>query len=231
MKIVQETPTVLTLKRRGFMPVFVGLALFFTGVYLLSSQKDSKSLLVAITFLIFGIVSFVLLKFITVIIDKTVSTVSITEAGLFGKKTQVINFNQIKEIAIEEYVTTTHTTSTSNGSNYRSQTQVNYNLVIYLNDGKGYPISMGSPATLSVGGMLINAFGARNSIIDIGNKIASYIGVPIIDRRPPTFRETVANISTFIQNNGPQVQQNAVPPTPQPIPTPVVQPTTPTINN
>jgi hypothetical protein len=213
MKITQETPTVLTLRQRSYFPVVMCLVFFVIGVYLFLNHKDSKSLLIAVFFIVFSLLLIVFLKFITIVIDKITSTISITGAGLLGKKTQTINFNQIKEIAIEEYIATT------GAANSTPRNQLNFNLVIYLNDGQSYPIAIDSLSMISVGGIPIGGLGTRNYIIETGNKIASFIGVPFVDRRPPSLRDVVSNISTIIQNNKPQQQPNTT------------QPTTPVINN
>lgn len=202
MKIVHATPSVLVLKQHSYISMAVGLFFFVTGLYLIFSQRESKTLFLAVILIMCGLLPVILFKFITIVINKTASTISITGVGLLGKKTQTINFSQVKEVSIEEYIT-------ANTTNSGPRNQLNFNLVIYLNDGQGVPIAMDSPSVISISGIPIGGFGPRNSVMDMGNKIASFIGVPFVDRRPPTVNDVVSNISTIMQNSKPQESLNA----------------------
>lgn len=203
MKIVHETPTALVLKQKNYLGIFVGIIFFIVGTYLLISQglKDSKLLLIAIIFIFVSLLVVVLTKFITLTIDKSSGKITLTSKGLVGQKSQDIALDQIQEIAIEESITQVT-------GNSGSRNQPSYNLVFYLKDGQGIPIHIDSPTSFSVGGFPIGDYLGRNKIIELGNKIASFIGVPFKDSRPPTVTDVISGVVNTIKNNQSNLEAN-----------------------
>ncbi len=203
MKIIEENPTRLILKQKSFMPYVIGVIFTVVGLYLLLifTQKNAKSTIIGLIFVMAGIIPVVFNKFMTIVLDKTTRIITIVNTGLLGKKTETMTFDELKEVAIEEYVTT------STAGNSMPRNQLSYNLVLYKKDGQGFPIHIDSPSSTFIGSFpVLDLFKVRNTIMEMGNKIAVFIGVPFIDRRPPTLTEVVSNISTTMQNNKPQEQ-------------------------
>ena len=207
MKIVEETPTRLVLKQKSLLGFVICGLFFLVGIYLLLlfPQKDTKSMLISLFFIVFGVAGILFVRFITVILDKSTASASINTRGLLGNKTQTFAFNTLKEIAIEEYVTATN-------SSTGPRNQLNYNLVFYQTDGQAFPIHLNTPSMITVGGFPVGFMNGRNKTIELGNKIATFVGIPFVDRRPPTLGDVVANVSTVIQNAVPQEQPKTTPP-------------------
>lgn len=202
MKITQETPTALILKQRSFFPFILSLVFTIVGVYALISWgiTDIKKLLISIVIIAFGLLVLIAAKFITIIIDKTANKITFASTGILGKKSQVIELNQIQEVAIEEYITQNVT------NNHGPVNQLNFNLVFYLRDGQGIPVNIGtSSPSFSISGFHVGNFFGRNKIIEMGNKIASFIGVPFVDRRPPTVADMVSGIYNAAKNDNSKI--------------------------
>lgn len=185
MQLEQENETQLVLKQSGLSNMLYGL--LFVGMGTIVVIAANQNVLIARLFgglcVIVGILVVVTSKFITIIIDKAQNQLEYLTNNLLGKKINTVDLKQIKEVSLEEFV------SDSSGARGRS-TRISYYLVFNLQDGEGISILMGGDSGgITVNGVPLGGFKAgRNQNVVLANKIASFIGVPFIDRRsPPTF--------------------------------------------
>jgi hypothetical protein len=220
MKILRETQTQLILKQTSFQAIIWGLfsAAIGGSILLFISHNHNQNTLIVIlfglAFALAGIWMIVTAKFITITIDKTQNQFTFQAASILGKKQQSLALNQIKEVVIEEYIS-------RNPNSAGPRNQLNFTLVFYLQDGEGIPIPLNaSGTTVSFNGIPFGGFFfGRNKNIIMGNKIASFIGVPFVDRRPPTVGEIVQDVTQEI--NAKKMMQETpplqgVPPASQP---------------
>jgi len=205
VKVVSETQNQLILKQNRYSNIFLGIVLFLAGigVFLIAHQTAPKIL--SLVFLIIGILIIIFTKFITINIDKTQNSFSLIAAGLLGKKKTNIALDQIKEVSLEEYVSTQYNIAGQNANmgSPMAQTNIVYDLVFYLKDGQGIPIQIKSGGNTFINGLPIGGFGSllgRNKNVELGNKIATFIGIPFIDRRPPGVIDMLSGI-TQVNNN------------------------------
>jgi len=204
MKVVTETPTLLVLKDRPISQVFMGIIFALIGIAILPMviAKGIMFMLISLVFVVFGIAAIVLTKFLTITIDKSMNKVNFGFTSLLGKKSQDIAIDQISEIVIQEMMTQNVALRTPNSPMYQnSAPRLNFMLVFYLKDGQGIPVSMGSSSGgFSINGIFLNMFSGRNKKIEIGNKIASFIGVPFKDNRAPTISNVISEIGQAVTN-------------------------------
>jgi len=204
MKVVTETPTLLVLKDKPISQIFVGIILALVGVVIspLIMAKGIVFMLIPLIFVLFGIATIFLTKFLTITIDKSVNKVNFGSTSLLGKKSQDIAVDQISEIAIQEMLTQDVALRTTNSLAYQnSAPKLNFVLIFYLKDGQGMPVPMGSTSGgFGINGMFLNMFSGRNKKIEIGNKIANFIGVPFKDNRAPTISDVVSEVGQMIGN-------------------------------
>jgi hypothetical protein len=219
MKVITETPTVLILKENSISQIFSGVIFIIIGIAIipLLINKGVVYLLFSLGFILFGLAFILLTKFVTITINKSVNKVNFIFTNLLGKTSQDIAIDQISEIAIQENLTRTVSSGTVNSSAYQNTSpKLSFVLIFYLKDGQGIPISMGSSnGSLSLNGIPLNIFSGRNKRIEIGNKIASFIGVPFRDNRPPTISDMTNIIGQAIENKEMNVTSNPQPPTVQ----------------
>lgn len=197
MKIIQETPTMLSAKQSSYGNIILGIILIivFTGLLFFPVQGRQNNLMwksICGVFALAGVLAIVVAKSLSLIIDKTQNKMSLTSSGIFGKKAQEFALDQIAKVTIQER--TSYTTN-----NQGTQANENYILVFYLKNGEGYPVQLNSLfSSISVNGLPIGTFFARNTIIHLGNKIAAFIGVPFEDQRPPTLTGIISSVTSGI---------------------------------
>jgi hypothetical protein len=191
MKIAQETQGQLVLKQSGLSARIFGILFVVIGIgvfTLFSSQNITAARLIGGVFALVGIFVFITAKYITITIDKTQNKCNFFTVTLIGKKSQDVALDQIKEVSLEE--TITHSTGSDGPEN-----QINYTLVFYLQDGEGIPVPISSASgSFSVNGLPMGEMVGRNKNVVLGNNIATFIGVPFVDRRPPSFTEAIGEV-------------------------------------
>lgn len=208
MKVIQETPTTLVLKQSAIGGIIMGAAFVVVGllVAIFFSKTDWKILILSGVFILFGLVSVLLTKFITVKIDKSTNKITILHSGILGKKSYDLAIDQLKEVAVEESVSVNYSNQNNQNSTLMngSGTQRSYNLVFYLMNGQGIPVQMDSSSLpISINGLSLGMLTARNKNIELGNKIAVFIGVPFVDRRPPGIADVVSGLKNLVQVQSP----------------------------
>lgn len=213
MKITEESPLRLVLEQKSYFSYVVVSIFPIIGIYLLATQfHEIKSVVIELAFVTVGGAGILFNTSYKLLLDKTTRKAMIFRIRLAGSKTETIDFGQLKEASIEEYIQT-------NTSGSGPRVQRNYNLVLYSHDGQGYSLPINGSTNFTIAGMSLNGFAARNTIINLGNKIAAFIGVPFVDRRPPTATEVVSGIASAIQNSSPHT-----PPIVPVQPSPPIQP-------
>jgi len=229
MKILTENPTLLVLKQNAYSQLLVGVILILVGIIMTPFvlSKGIVLLIMALAFALIGIFSIVMAKFITITIDKTANKINLNFKGIIGSKSQDIAIDQVAEVRISESISrgTSGTTNTvgSIGITQNTSANLNFVLVFFLKDGQGIPVPMGSVNNngFNVGGIPLGMFSGRNKIIELGNKIAGFIGVPFKDDRIPTISDFTSAIGQVINQNKP-IEQPINPTTP-PTQTPTIQ--------
>lgn len=98
-------------------------------------------------------------------------------------------------------------TTTSSSQSGRSTSTRNYSLIFYMKDGQGIPIHIDTPIILGIN--TGDIFFGRDKIINLGNKVASFIGVPFKNIRPPTAVETLSTIIDTVKDS---INQHQPPP-------------------
>lgn len=218
MKIISETPSILILKENAYSVILGGIIAIITSfilaIVIFSNSPQPLTFLIPLVFLIVGIITILSAKLVIITINKSINKINLSFVGLLGKKTQDIDINQVSEVVIQENYGRSMSSNNGNTTFVPHNTAgLNFTLVFYLKNGEGYPIPMGTANSgLSINRIPFNIFSVRNKQIELGNKIASFIGVPFKDNRPPTLSDMVGAIGQVIN----QSQQTPPPPNNQP---------------
>ena len=199
MKIVEESETNLILKQGFILNIIIGILLVTAGIglFFIDNTNVNTARIVAFAFILSGIISVVLANATTITIDKTTNKICFLTSRLWGKKLQEIAINQVKEVSLEEYITQNY------AENNRPRNQLNFTLVFYLLDGQGIPFKLGSQGSFGINGLPLGMFLGRNKNVVLGNKIALFIGVPFVDRRPPTAAQVITDVVQAVQGKKP----------------------------
>lgn len=187
MRIVKEDQNLMTLKDRNIIAFAVGIIFFLAGVAVIlkpdffTNQPPLWSGFVGI--LLGGFV--VAVAKITIIkLDKSIGKLTFFRKGLIGQNHSEYDLKQIKEV---ELSVAYHTSSKGGGGH-------SYHLAFVFNSGEIVPLNPGSSSTIRIMG--------RQIIPEktLGARIATFLGVPFQERRPPTVSETLSAVSSAIQS-------------------------------
>lgn len=202
MKIATETPTLLVLKQSALVQILFGIVIVIFGIVSIPILLAKGVLLVIISLVIVivGIITIVISKSITITIDKSANKIILGFKNLLGNKSSDIALDQVAEVGMSESISAT-SPNTAPGINtmgmaQNTNTQLNFVLIFYLKNGQGVPIPMGTSSNLgfNMGPIPMNMFTGRNKKIELGNKIATFIGVNFRDNRPPTMSDFTSMI-------------------------------------
>ena len=186
MRIVKENENLMVLKDRNIIAFAVGIIFLLAGIAVIikpdffTNQPPFWSGLVGI--LLGGFVVAVA-KITTINLDKQVNKLTFLRRGLIGKNSNEYDLNQIKEVELSVAYNTSR-----KGGGY------SYHLAFVLNSGEIVQLNPGSSSIIKVMG--------RQIIPEktLGTRIASFLGVPFQERRPPTVSETLSAVTSAIQN-------------------------------
>lgn len=186
MKIIKEDQNVMILKDNNIMVFVVGLIFVLAGLMIIfksgffTNQPPTWSGLVGV--LLGGFVIFVA-KVVTVSLDKTTNKLVFLRKGLTSKTTREYALDQINEV---ELSMTYSSSSKSRG--------YSYHLAFVFSNGEIIPLNPGSSSIIKIMG--------RQVILEksLGARIASFLGVPFQERRPPTVSETLSTLFSAIQS-------------------------------
>ena len=181
MRIVKEDQNLMILKDRNIIAFVAGTIFLLAGIAVIikpdffTNQPPIWSGFVG--FLLGGFVV-AIAKITTIKLDKSINKLSLLRKGLTVQSNQEYDLNQIKEVELSVAYN-----SSRKGGGY------SYHLAFVFNSGEIVPLNPGSSSTIRVMG--------RQIIPEktLGARIATFLGVPFQERRPPTVSETLSAVS------------------------------------
>jgi len=185
MKIIKEDSGLMIIKDRNIIAYIIGLIFVVAGFIAVFKPNffidhpPAWSGLLGI--LIGGFVIFVA-KITTIIFDKASNKLLFSQKGLISKGTKEYILDQIKEVELSMAY------STSNKSRGYS-----YHLACVLKNGELVQLNPWSSSNTRVLGSQV--IPEKN----IGERIANFLRVPFLERRPPTVVESLSAVSGAIQ--------------------------------
>ena len=163
----------------GIIFVFIGFAIIFKAGFF-TSQAPMWSGFIGI---VFGGYAILATNITTISLDKNSNKLLFSRRNLLGKKANEYNLNQIIEVELSATYS-----SSRRGGGY------SYQLAFVLNNSEKILFNPGSSSIIRIMGRQI--IPEKN----IGARVASFLGVPFQERRPPTVSETLSTISSAIQS-------------------------------
>ncbi len=186
MKIAKETSGLMILKDRNIDAYFMGIVFLLAGIAVILKPNlfaNQLPLWSGFVGILFG--GFVVLatKSTMVKLDKSTNKLVFLQKGITGQNSKEYDLNQIKEIELSVAYN-----DSRNGGGY------SYHLAFVFSNGEIVPLNPGSSSTIRIMG--------RQIIPEktLGAKIATFLGVPFQERRPPTVDETLSAVSSAIQS-------------------------------
>jgi hypothetical protein len=188
MRIVKEDENLMVLKDENIMAFAVGIIFFIAGLVAIikpeffTNQPPSWSGLAGIFLGGFVIAA---AKITTVKLDKSANKLIFLRRGLIGKSSDEYDLKQIKEVELS----VAYNSSSRRGGRY------SYHLAFVFNNGEIVELNpyTNSSSIIRMGQLVI-------SEKTLGARIASFLGIPFQERRPPTVSETLSAVSSAIQN-------------------------------
>ena len=195
MKITGESTDVLTLKDSGFLGFLVGTVFVVISALLVfafhpwDSSQAATALIFPAVFLVIGLVLLIVTKRRVTVFDKTQNMAHFTVSGIFGSTHNQIALVDIVRIELRERRKTT-----LNAGNVSPKEQ--YRLVLVMKDGTEMFIDSMRTRNVSMTQMALDAtskFGVGREQV-VGQKIASFLGVPFQNVSPTIGLPNVAQI-------------------------------------
>ena len=204
MKITQHSSTLLECKRSNWIALIASIGLSSAGLGLciwgsVKGQGNYAWLGGLIVFAI-GVITLLVTRSITLTIDKSSKLVRIKRHNLVrGTLESTIPFSEIREVVVDERLRQRASSSNDDGP----REQFCYNLIFQKQNGNQEAIDITPASSTTINGFSTDRFEKNNKVMALGNLVASYIGVPCLDRRVATFGEAanlVENVLSTIRS-------------------------------
>ncbi len=173
MKIVVEEENLLEIENRNLLGFIVAVIFIISGIVLLIKPGEKQTKLVGAFAFLFGLIAILLWQYIKIIFDKTQGKLLILKKGVFGKKEEIYNFSDIKEVAFQEW----ETYDINQGDSSTPVTRTtNHRLALITNEEKEIIINSGGK-----GNNFAILPGMKKSSKEgmIAEKIANFLNVPL----------------------------------------------------
>lgn len=199
MKVIQQTTTLLECKRSNWLGLIIALLLILGGagflIWSLLNAQRNYTWLIGLIPLAIGLIVFLVSQSVTLTIDKSTKSIRILRHNVIrGTLEATIAFADTREVIVDERI---HHNTNSSGD---SREQFHYFLIFQKHDGTQEGIDVTPATSTTINGFSTNRFIKNNKVMELGNLIASYVGVPCIDRRAPTFGEAANLVETVLSN-------------------------------
>lgn len=186
MKIVKEDQSLMVLKDSNIVAYLVGIMFFALGLVVIFNPDffdKQPPLWSGLLGAVFGGYVIAMAKMTTIRLDKLNKRLVFLRKGLIGQTSKEYDLSQIKEIELS----VSYSSSRRGGGH-------SYHLAFVLSNGESVALNPGSSSIVRVmGRQLIPEK-------DLGARVAAFLGVPFLERRPPTVTESLSALSTAIQN-------------------------------
>ena len=190
MKVIKEDSGLMIVKHRNILFfiiaiffVILGFGATFSPNFLIS---ETTPLWFGLVFILSGFLALFSIKITTIRLDKSENKISILKKRIAGRQNlEEFSIENVKEIEL-----TIDFSSSSDGKNSYS-----YQLYFVLNDGQNKELGQNVTSTNKP---LNSIFSSQ---IKTGKRIASFLDVPFLERRPPTVQETLSTVSKTIKDS------------------------------
>lgn len=190
MKVIKEDSGLMIVKHRNILFfiiaiffVILGFGATFSPNFLIS---ETTPLWFGLVFILFGFLAVFSIKITTIRLDKSENKISILKKRIAGRQ----NLEEFPIENVKEIELTIDFSSSSDGKNSYS-----YQLYFVLNDGQNKELGQNVTSTNKP---LNSIFSSQ---IKTGKRIASFLDVPFLERRPPTVQETLSTVSKTIKDS------------------------------
>jgi len=190
MKVIKEDSGLMIVKHRNILFfiiaiffVILGFGATFSPNFLIS---ETTPLWFGLVFILSGFLALFSIKITTIRLDKSENKISILKKRIAGRQ----NLEEFPIENVKEIELTIDFSSSSDGKNSYS-----YQLYFVLNDGQNKELGQNVTSTNKP---LNSIFSSQ---IKTGKRIADFLGVPFLERRPPTVQETLSTISKTIKDS------------------------------
>ena len=190
MKVIKEDSGLMIVNHRNILFfiiaiffVILGFGATFSPNFLIS---ETTPLWFGLVFILSGFLALFSIKITTIRLDKSENKISILKKRIAGRQ----NLEEFPIENVKEIELTVDFSSSSDGKNSYS-----YQLYFVLNDGQNKELGQNVTSTNKP---LNSIFSSQ---IKTGKRIASFLDVPFLERRPPTVQETLSTVSKTIKDS------------------------------
>ncbi|MBI4067605.1 hypothetical protein HY407_04430 [Candidatus Gottesmanbacteria bacterium] len=188
MKIIQETENQLVAKQSNIGNILFGMIFVFMGIGVNILALGIITFIIGISFFLAGVYIIMSSKSAKITLSRLTKNLTIEYVGFRYKKVLDIKFDEIKEVAIEQYIF-----DSMIYTGPRSPQEIN--LIICLKNDEEILVNAGESGNTYILGVQLQKglINIKDKNLEIANKISDFIGVPFTDRRGKTLREGFSN--------------------------------------
>lgn len=203
MKVTQQTTMLLECKRSNWIALISAFLLIVGGatwlVWALVKGQGNFAWLAGLILLAIGVLTVLFTRSITLTVDKSLKRVCIQRFNpVRGTLECTIPFADLREVVVDAQ--RYHRRSSSNNDEPREMFR--YHLIFQQHNGNQQGIDITPAVSTTVNGFSTDRFEKNNQVMELGNLVAAFIGVPCVDRRAPTFGDAanlVENVLSTIR--------------------------------
>ena len=190
MKVTKEDSGLMIVKQRNILFFIIAIFFVILGFSAIFSPdlfvSEAPPLWFGLVFILFGFLAVFSIKITTIRLDRSENKISILKKRIAGRQ----NLEEFPIENVKEIELTVDFSSSSDGKNSYS-----YQLYFVLNDGQNKELGQNVTSTNKP---LNSIFSSQ---IKTGKRIASFLDVPFLERRPPTVQETLSTVSKTIKDS------------------------------
>lgn len=190
MKVIKEDSGLMIVKHRNILFFIIAIFFVILGFSAIFSPdlfvSEAPPLWFGLVFILSGFLALFSIKITTIRLDKSENKISILKKRIAGRQ----NLEEFPIENVKEIELTIDFSSSSDGKNSYS-----YQLYFVLNDGQNKELGQNVTSTNKP---LNSIFSSQ---IKTGKRIASFLDVPFLERRPPTVQETLSTVSKTIKDS------------------------------
>ncbi|HNU95718.1 MAG TPA: hypothetical protein PLZ70_01085 [Candidatus Paceibacterota bacterium] len=190
MKVTKEDSGLMIVKQRNILFFIIAIFFVILGFSAIFSPdlfvSEAPPLWFGLVFILFGFLAVFSIKITTIRLDRSENKISILKKRIAGRQ----NLEEFPIENVKEIELAVDFSSSSDGENSFS-----YQLYFVLKDGQNKELCQSVTSTNKPSSLIFS------SQIKVGKRIADFLGVPFLERRPPTVQETLSTISKTIKDS------------------------------
>lgn len=197
----EEKEGQVVIKNNNIIMLIIGIALTIIGLYLLSKKvfnPESNTSWGIVGMVVFGVIFILTWKREYLTVSRVVGSIDFKIKSLFSVKEESCSINEVASVEYNEYAQENPRLRFEKVGRYSTSQK----LFIVFKDGRILPVPHEERGNNVKGlGTEMIRRKSMDRYIELGKKLANFLGVPFAERRPPTIGEALSMIKDQVQDS------------------------------